>query len=160
MKANTTPTHKLGANRNEAARKPRKPVTNFSQSRDVREDRCARQEKFVHQPHTVIQNTPGGKITGSPAKFAGSAGHRRVVTFHHPTAKKVTIAGTFNGWHPEATPLRNVEGNKWATELLLDTGTYEYRFLVDGKWADDPAGTAFVSNEFGGKNAVLDVRTG
>lgn len=39
------PSHKLGANRKELARKPRKHDANFSQSRDIREDRGERQIK-------------------------------------------------------------------------------------------------------------------
>jgi hypothetical protein len=49
-------THKLGANRNEIARKPRQRDPNFAQSRDIREDRGERQIKAsrVQQtfPHT------------------------------------------------------------------------------------------------------------
>jgi hypothetical protein len=37
--------HKLGANHNETAAKPRKHDANFKQSRDVREDRGQRQMK-------------------------------------------------------------------------------------------------------------------
>lgn len=45
--------HKLGANRKELARKPRKEKTGFSQSRDVREDRGERQSKFARNEQTV-----------------------------------------------------------------------------------------------------------
>jgi hypothetical protein len=48
---------KLGANRNETARKPRKRDPNFSQSRDIREDRGAREAKEARTrqtlPHTL-----------------------------------------------------------------------------------------------------------
>lgn len=43
MKAKTT--RKFGANRNDPARKPRFRDNNFSQSRDIREDRGERQIK-------------------------------------------------------------------------------------------------------------------
>ena len=42
--------HKLGANRNEPAKKARTKDANFAQSRDVREDRGQRQAKTV-QPN-------------------------------------------------------------------------------------------------------------
>ena len=46
----TTPAksvRKLGANRNEPAKKAKKRDANFSQSRDIHEDRGARQAKTV-----------------------------------------------------------------------------------------------------------------
>jgi hypothetical protein len=47
------PTHKLGANRKEIARKPRKRDSNFAQSRDIREDRGERQIKTGRSPQTL-----------------------------------------------------------------------------------------------------------
>ncbi|MFM1769061.1 MAG: hypothetical protein RJA22_1590 [Verrucomicrobiota bacterium] len=40
-------THKLGANRRELTRTPRKKDKNFKQSRDIREDRGERKSKTV-----------------------------------------------------------------------------------------------------------------
>jgi hypothetical protein len=47
------PAHKLGANRNEIARKPRKHDANFAQSRDIREDRGERQIKESRARQTL-----------------------------------------------------------------------------------------------------------
>jgi hypothetical protein len=47
------PTHKLGANRKELARKDRKRDANFAQSRDVREDRGERQAKAARTRQTL-----------------------------------------------------------------------------------------------------------
>jgi hypothetical protein len=49
----TTPPHKLGANRKEAARKARKRDPNFAQSRDIREDRGERQMKAARARQTL-----------------------------------------------------------------------------------------------------------
>ena len=46
---------------------------------------------------------------------------------------------------------------KWAKELALRPGRYEYRFVVDGEWVDDPAATELIPNLFGTANAVLVV---
>ena len=48
-----TPTHKLGANRKEFARKQRKRDANFAQSRDIREDRGERQIKAARARQTL-----------------------------------------------------------------------------------------------------------
>lgn len=48
---------KLGADRNDVAKKPRKRDRNFAQSRDIREDRGERQMKTIRSrqtfPHTL-----------------------------------------------------------------------------------------------------------
>ncbi len=72
-----------------------------------------------------------------------------------PDAQAVFVAGSFNGWQPSATPLQKQADGRWVIELVLAPGRYEYRFFVDGRWADDPLSPAFVSNPFGGLNCVL-----
>jgi 1,4-alpha-glucan branching enzyme len=42
----------------------------------------------------------------------------------------------------------------WKAAVSLKPGKYEYRFLVDGNWENDPSCTGCVSNEFGSKNCV------
>lgn len=53
------PTHKFGANRKEVARKGRKRDANFSQSRDIREDRGERQMKSALPSRTMPHVTRG-----------------------------------------------------------------------------------------------------
>jgi hypothetical protein len=48
------------------------------------------------------------------------------------------LAGTFNGWKPDATPMtRNGEGD-WSVALDLPPGRHEYKFVVDGDWCCEP----------------------
>ena len=75
----------------------------------------------------------------------------------HATAQEVCIAGSFNDWHPSVTPMVRLDDGKWAKELALPPGRYEYRFVVDGQWVDDPAATDLIPNPFGTPNAVLVV---
>jgi 1,4-alpha-glucan branching enzyme len=74
-------------------------------------------------------------------------------------AQQVFIAGSFNEWRPSTTPMIRRSDGKWAGELKLAPGRYEYRFVVDGEWTDDPAATDLIPNPFGGANAVLVVTT-
>ena len=74
-----------------------------------------------------------------------------------PGAQEVFIAGSFNDWHPSVTPMIRLSDCKWAKELSLAPGRYEYRFVVDGEWVDDPAATELIPNLFGSANAVLEV---
>ena len=75
----------------------------------------------------------------------------------HPTATQVCIAGSFNDWHSSATPMVSMGGGRWAKEILLPPGTYEYRFVVDGAWITDECGRQQVANPFGSHNTVLHV---
>jgi len=74
-----------------------------------------------------------------------------------PEANKVEVAGSFNGWQPSLTPLRNIGAGDWRVRLMLRAGEYEYRFVVDGQWVDDPLATQSVANPFGSYNSVLKV---
>jgi 1,4-alpha-glucan branching enzyme len=77
--------------------------------------------------------------------------------FTHPTALKVCVAGTFNDWRPEATPMVLLAEGRWRKDLVLPPGDYEYRLVVDGDWIEDPLATQAVPNPFGGSNSVVRV---
>ncbi len=90
--------------------------------------------------------------TGQRAKS-----HTLRIEFHDEQAHEVCIAGSFNDWHPSVTQMIRLSDGKWAKELSLAPGRYEYRLVVDGQWICDPAASEKVPNPFGGCNAVLIV---
>lgn len=56
----------------------------------------------------------------------------QTVTFEGgSSAQSVSIAGEFNGWDAQATPLTRL-GSAWTVELSLEPGEYAYKFVVDG----------------------------
>jgi Glycogen recognition site of AMP-activated protein kinase len=75
-----------------------------------------------------------------------------------PEAKRVCVAGSFNGWQPDRTPLRPLGNGHWVGDLTVKPGRHEYLFVVDGQWVPDPNATETVRNPFGGRNSVLTVR--
>ena len=77
--------------------------------------------------------------------------------FFEPNAKDVCVAGSFNQWHPEATPMVSLGDGRWAKELALPAGRYEYRLVVDGAWITDPNASETTPNPFGSANSVLQV---
>ena len=92
---------------------------------------------------------------------SNGTGHHAVhVEFNDPTATAVSIAGTFNEWHPEATPMIEMGQGRWRKELVLPAGKYEYLFVVDGRWLADPLARATTPNPFGGVNSVVKVPSG
>ena len=72
-------------------------------------------------------------------------------------ADEVFLAGTFNEWHPAMFPMIEAEDGTWLKELRLPPGTYEYRFVVDGRWISDPNNPRVVPNPFGGLNSVVEI---
>lgn len=79
-------------------------------------------------------------------------------TFYAPAALVVQVAGTFNHWDPEANPLTHTGAGDWSALIPLKSGQYEYRFVVDGEWAEDPRATQSSPGSQGGLNSVLNVR--
>jgi len=74
-----------------------------------------------------------------------------------PEAKNVFVAGSFNEWKPQETPLMRVGDGRWAGDLVVKPGRHEYLFVVDGQWLPDPNAKESVQNPFGGRNSVLVV---
>lgn len=93
-------------------------------------------------------------------RHSNGTGHHAVhVEFSDPTATAVAIAGTFNDWRPEATPMIEVSQGRWRKELTLPPGTYEYLLVVDGRWLADPLARATTPNPFGSVNSVIRVQS-
>ena len=82
---------------------------------------------------------------------------RVVLELVNPVAKQVFVAGSFNNWQPEQTPLVAAGNGRWTGDLKVGPGQYEYLFVVDGDWLPDPNATQSVQNPFGGRNSVLTV---
>ncbi len=94
-------------------------------------------------------------------RFYGVRANQGKVTFAamYPKADKVQIAGDFNGWQPEKTPLvKKEKDGRWTANLELPRGVYQYRYVVDGRWQQDPYNDKIQPNEFGEFNSVLEVK--
>ena len=74
--------------------------------------------------------------------------------FAAPEAKNVVLAGSFTDWQSGALALRKLKGGVWKTTVVLARGNYEYRFIVDGQWQDDPTCETRIDNSFGVKNCL------
>ena len=82
---------------------------------------------------------------------------RHQIALDAPHAESVAVTGCFCGWDPVAHPLKRSRHGVWKTTLMLPPGQYEYRFMVDGGWHDDPVCTERLPNAFGTENCVLRV---
>lgn len=74
-----------------------------------------------------------------------------------PAARTVSLAGDFNGWSVQRTPLTDPDGDGvWTVTLPLRPGRYQYKFLVDGqRWTVDPGAPTHLPDGFGGQNSLL-----
>lgn len=96
---------------------------------------------------------PGG--TEAPAASSAE------VTFvlRAPGASRVTVAGDFNGWDAEATPLaRASSGDIWTVRVVVPQGVHYYSFVLDGaEWRPDPSAPLAPAAVVGVQNSVLVV---
>ncbi len=74
--------------------------------------------------------------------------------------KQVAVAGSFNGWSKEATPLHADESGVYRAAVPLEPGSYSYKFVVDGEWAIDEKNPLHEPDGFGGTNSLLKIEQG
>ena len=77
--------------------------------------------------------------------------------FYAPQAEEVQLAGDFNSWNASKCFLKKGPDGKWRATLKLKPGAYEYRYQVDGNWANDQRPVKCVPNAFGTWNCVVEV---
>jgi hypothetical protein len=101
-------------------------------------------------------------VRKSNRKVYGGRGDTRVVHFVYrdANAESVCLSGTFNDWHPCATPMVAHSPGLWIKDLALAPGDYEYCLIVDGHWRPDPLCEEKVENPFGGMNSVVHIASG
>ncbi len=106
-----------------------------------------------------------GKKGGTVQKAAaGGAGPKItpdgvVFSFKAPAGTRaVYLAGEFNGWRPDLDLMSDNDGDGiWIMTYPLGSGTYQYKFVADGQWFQDPNNSKAAPDGFGGNNSVLVV---
>ncbi len=88
-----------------------------------------------------------------------ASGTSREIDFsvYAPEAKKVCVAGTFNDWDPNSTPLKPARKGTWKIRIRLASGRYEYKYVIDGMWMQDAPCAESVQNSYGSYNCVIGV---
>lgn len=69
----------------------------------------------------------------------------------------VRLAGEFNNWDPAASALSRSADGEWVTEYPLRSGSYQYKYIVDGEWVLDPRNSARIETAGGSVNSVVTV---
>ncbi|MDD7914881.1 isoamylase early set domain-containing protein [Polaribacter ponticola] len=83
------------------------------------------------------------------------------VTFTLPAeeAKSVAVVGSFNEWNTDATPLKKLKNGSFKGTVDLETGSsYEFRYIVDGKYVNELEADGLAWNDFAGaENSLLSL---
>jgi len=84
---------------------------------------------------------------------------KRRITFklEAPKAKEAILAGDFNSWDVKKHTMKKDAKGRWTKIVTLAPGGYEYKFLIDGEWQNDPNNDQVVHNSFGTLNNQLTV---
>ena len=84
---------------------------------------------------------------------------KRKVTFsmNSSDAEEVILMGDFNNWNPKKHPMQKDRNGMWVKSVIISPGNYEYKFLVDGQWKEDPKNGHTCSNCFGTYNNVFSL---
>lgn len=74
-----------------------------------------------------------------------------------PEAKEVFVAGDFNGWNLSERNRMKPNNGTWSRRMNLKAGQYHYRFVIDGKWTEDPGNPNKETNPYGGMNSLIKI---
>lgn len=85
-----------------------------------------------------------------------------LVTFRLPpevTAESVSVVGDFNDWSTTSHPMTRDADGSFVLAITLEPGrAYRFRYLLDGeRWENDWSADAYVANDFGGEDSVIDL---
>lgn len=109
----------------------------------------------------------GGDHYGEPSSGAGApAAVKRddglfevTLSFSAGPGKRVTLAGSFNGWNKDAAVCEDPDGDgTYVVKLTLGAGRHTYKFVVDGgQWLSDPRNPKGEPDGHGGQNSILEL---
>jgi hypothetical protein len=81
-----------------------------------------------------------------------------IFAVHFDRARSVLLAGDFNNWTPQSTPMTNGDRpGDFKKSIKLPPGRYKYRLVVDGQWVTDPNNRHVELNQFGELDNVVEV---
>ena len=71
----------------------------------------------------------------------------------------VAVVGDFNNWNPSEGELSKLKNGTFKGVFELPTdNSFEFKYLIDGTYANEPQADSFRYNEFAGaENSVLEV---
>ncbi|MCP4131637.1 MAG: hypothetical protein GY754_11720 [bacterium] len=77
---------------------------------------------------------------------------------YRPKARFISIVGDFNNWNPENDLLKKGTDGIWRLRKRISSGTYRYKFIIDGKWVSDLYNNNSGSDSTGDICSILEVK--
>jgi 1,4-alpha-glucan branching enzyme len=95
-------------------------------------------------------------------KEASKNGKTSRVTFELPAeagAKSASLCGEFNQWDASENPMKRRKDGSFTAAITLKAGqSYRFRYLLDGeRWENDWDADAYLANEFGSEDSVVQL---
>jgi 1,4-alpha-glucan branching enzyme len=74
-------------------------------------------------------------------------------------ANKASVVGDFNDWNPEVGALNKLKNGTFKAAFDLEKdASYEFKYVIDGAFINEPEADSFKWNDFAGaENSVLEV---
>ena len=72
-------------------------------------------------------------------------------------AQAVYLVGDFNDWQPTAGKMDKGKNGAFQIKMKLVAGEYQYKFIVDGVWFNDPQTQEQIMNSYGTMNSIVRV---
>lgn len=112
----------------------------------------------VSYDHDVVTGTVLSGQLKRDTGTAPAAGSKAIIfRLDAPFAGEVFVAGGFNDWSPTADAMEKGEDGIWSITLEISPGKYEYKFVVDGTYMEDPENPDMVPDPYEGNNSVITV---
>lgn len=117
-------------------------------------------EEHLSLARELLARAPSGLDGARSRALLGATACGDTVTFRlaAPSQAKVAVAGEFNDWDSARGLMTFEEATgTWALRLRLEPGFYQYRFVLDGEWIEDPANPVRAHSREGFRNSVVRV---
>lgn len=109
--------------------------------------------------YTITAGAPEGRAPDIEIRFSWQGQTSRGVLFELEVenANLVQIAGEFNDWKPETMARDRTSPRLWRVIKPLPRGEYRYKFVINGRWMNDPLNPKQKPNPFGGTDSILRI---
>ena len=77
-----------------------------------------------------------------------------IFRLYRPRARRVALAGDFNGWDANSLLMKPRGGGWWTCRVRLAPGVYQFRYCADGEWLPDYAAFGLTPGPFGWNSVV------
>jgi chromosome partitioning protein len=137
------------------------PITDYDGlSRGAREYRALAAEVIAEEDEVKVEEA---LQVAMPTAQKENYGPRPVpggilFTVEAPGAANVALAGDFNDWREPIKMNDDDEDGIWVAIASLAPGVYQYKFVIDGQWTNDPENPVGVDDSHSGTNSVVVVK--